>query len=184
MSNDEPLDKDRLDFTQCNDTILLRCPECASTKKVLRHCKIFHNFPSLWWHIKHDHRDIIESRLQEVIQVLNSLFKSYKWNMFPKWVYSEAKIPSTTTSSLLFNGREPRVDVLEKLHDIGRLLKVQSQFYPNFKPKHLLGLFKVILGNVDERTKKKYFDCVKSYSKPDKIKGEYDVSGFCNTVGV
>jgi len=103
--------------------------------------------------------------------------------MLPRWAYSEAK-SQATTSSLLFNGREPRVDVLEKLQDIGHLLKRQSLSYPNFKQKQLLGLFKVVLGNIDERTKKKYFDCVKSYSKKDKIKGEYDVCGFCNTVGV
>jgi len=181
MSNGSSLDKDRLYFTQCNDTILLRCPECSSTK-ILRHCKIFHNFPGVWWHIKQDHRDILESRLEEIIQVLNSLFKAYKWNMFPKWAYSEAK--KTTTSSLRFNGKEPRADVLARLQDLTRLFKLQSKDYPSFKRKQVLGLIKVILQNVDERTKKKYFDCVTSYSTPDKIKGFYDVTQFCNIVGV
>jgi len=182
MSNDHCIDKDRLYFTQCNDTILLRCPECTSTK-ILRQCKIFHNFPAVWWHIKQDHRDILESRRDEVIRVLNSLFKAYKWNMFPKWAYFEAK-SETTSSSLLFNGKAPRVDVFARLQDLGRLLKGQSNSYPIFKQKQVLGLIKVISGNADERTKKKYFDCVTSYSTPDKIKGEYDVTQFCNIIGV
>jgi len=183
MSNGDSLDKDRLYFTQCSETIFLRCPECTSTKKVLRHCRAFHNFPAVWWHIKQDHRDILESRLEEIIQVLNSLFKAYKWNMFPKWAYSEAK-SETTTSSLLFNGKEPRADVFARLQDFGRLLRGQSQFYPNFKQKQIQRWLKVILGSVDERTKKKYIDCVTSYSIPDKIKGEYDVTQFCNIIGV
>ena len=182
MSNDDSIDKDRLYFTQCNDTILLRCPECTSTK-ILRQCKIFHNFPGVWWHIKQDHKDILESRLEEIIQVLNSLFKAYTWNMFPKWAYSEAKL-KTTTSSLRFNGKEPRTDVFEKLQDICRLLKGQSKSYPIFKRKQILGLIKVVLGLVDSRTLEKYFDCVTSYSKKDIVHGVYDVTNFCNIVGV
>ena len=180
MSNDHSIDKDRLYFTQCNDTILLRCPECTSTK-ILRQCKIFHKFPAVWWHIKQDHKDILESRLQEIIQVLNSLFKAYKWNMFPKWAYSEAK-SETTTSSLLFNGKEPRADVFARLKDIAHLFKV-SQFYPNFRRLQVLALISVVMEKVDLRTQKKYFDCVTSYSTPDKIKGEYDVTQFCNIIG-
>ncbi|MCH8982180.1 hypothetical protein IH922_09205 [candidate division KSB1 bacterium] len=103
--------------------------------------------------------------------------------MFPKWAYFEAK-SETTTSSFLFNEKVPRADVLVRLQDVGRLFKGQSDSYPNFKEKQVFGLIKVILGNVDERTKKKYFDCVTNYSKPDKIKGVYDVTQFCNIVGV
>jgi len=184
MSNGSSIDKDRLYFTQCNDTILLRCPECTSIK-ILRQCKIFHNFPAVWCHIKRDHKDVLESRLQEIIQVLNSLFKAFKWNMFPKWAYSEAKIePATTSSSILFDGRPARIDVLERLEKIGRLFKIQSKDYPIFKQKQVLGLIKVILVNADSRTKKKYFDCVTSNSTPDKIHGVYDVTNFCNKVGV
>jgi len=184
MSNNDSIDKDRLYFTQCNDTILLRCPECTSTK-ILRQCKNFHNFPGVWWHIKQDHQDILESRRDEVIQVLNCIFKAYMWNMFPKWEYSEAKIePTTTSSSILFDGKPPRIDVQEKLQKIGRLFKMQSQFYPNFKRKQVLGLISVIIGNVDERTKKKYFDCVTKYSTPDNINGVYDVTNFCTKISV
>jgi len=184
MSNDDSIDKDRLYFTQCNDTILLRCPECTSTK-ILRQCKIFHNLPAVWWHIKQGHKDILESRLQEIIQVLNNLFKAYKWNMFPKWAFSEAKIePTTTSSSILFDGRPPRIDSWDKIVKIAKLLKIQSEHYPNYKPKPLKSFVKVILDPVDSRTLKKYVDCVITYSTPDKIKGKYDVTQFCNKVGV
>ncbi len=184
MNYVEQLDKERLYFTQCNDTILLRCPECTSTK-ILRHCKIFHNFPGVWWHIKQDHKEILESRLEEIAQMLNCLYKAYKWNMFPKWAFSEAKIkPTTTSSSILFDGKPARIDVLERLEKIGRLFKMQSNDYPIFKQKQVLGLIKVILENADSRTKKKYFDCVTSNSTPDKIHGVYDVTNFCNKVGV
>ena len=183
MSYDDSLDKDRLYFTQCNDTILFRCPECTSTR-ILRQCKIYHNFPALWCHIKRDHKDILESRLDEIIQVLNCNFKAYKWNMFPKWEYSEAKIKPTTSSSILFDGKPPRIDVLERLRDLARLFKGQSAWYPNFKEKQVFGLIKVILGYADQRTMKKYFHCVTSNSKPDKSHGVYDVTQFCNILGV
>ena len=184
MSYDDSLDKDRLYFTQCNDTILLKCPECTSTK-ILRQCKIYHNFPAVWRHLKQDHTDILESRMNEIIQVLNDVFKAYKWNMFPKWEYSEAKIrPATTSSSILFDGKPARIDVQEKLQKIGRLFKMQSKDYPIFKQKQVFGLIKVILGNADQRTKKKYFECVRKYSIPDKIHGVYNVTQFYNIVGV
>ena len=116
MSYDYQIDKDRLYFTQCNDTILLKCPECTSTK-IPRQCKIFHNFPALWIHLKHEHNDILESRMDEIIQVLNDVFKAFKWNMFPKWEYSEF-IPKTSSSSILIDGRTPRIDMLENLEKI------------------------------------------------------------------
>jgi len=183
MSNDDSIDKDRLYFTQCNDTILLRCPECTSTQ-ILRHCKIFHNFPAVWWHIKQDHKDILESRLEEIIQVLNCLFKAYKWNMFLKWAYSEAKLNTTTSSSILMDGRPPRIDRQENLKKIASLFKTQSELYPNFRKKNIRVLIEKAIELHDPRTMKLYFDSVTSHSKPDKIKGFYDVTQFCNKVGV
>ena len=183
MSNGSSLDKDRLYFTQCNDTIYFRCLVCTSEKKVLRHCKNFKNFPSLWCHIKREHADLRPDELEEIIQILTGLFKAFQRQMFPKWAFSEAK-SETTTSSLLFNGKVPRVDVFARLQDFARLLQGQSDSYPIFKQKQIQRLLKVILGNVDERTKKKYFDCVRNYSTPDKIHGVYDVTQFCNIVGV
>jgi len=181
MSNGSTLDKDRLYFTQCNDTILLRCPECTSTK-ILRQCKIFHNFPGVWWHIKQDHKDILESRRDEVIQVLNCIFKAYKWNMFPKWAYSEAK-KTTTSSSILFDGKPPRIDVMEKLQEIARVYKRSSDCH-KLNQRQVTNWANAVLKHPDSRTLEKYVKCVTSNSKPDKIKGEYDVTQFCNIVGV
>jgi len=182
MSNGSTLDKDRLYFTQCNDTILLRCPECTSTK-ILRQCKIFHNFPGVWWHIKQDHQDILESRRNEVIQVLNCIFKAYKWNIFPKWAYSEAKSETTTTSSILFDGRPARIDVLEKLQEIARVYKRSSDCH-KLKQKQVTNWANAVLKHPDSRTLERYVKCITSYSTPDKIKGEYDVTQFCSMVGV
>lgn len=184
MSNDYSLDKDRLYFTQCNDTILLRCPICTEEKKVLRHCKIHKNFPSIWWHVRKEHNDIPPGQLEEVIQILTGLFKAFKHQMFPKWAYYELKNEHTTTSSLLFDGKPPRTDALEKLRDVGRLLKGQSQSYPSFRQKQLQALILKILGPVDPRTYKKYFECVTNYSKKDVVNGVYDISEFCNKIGV
>ena len=115
-----------------------------------------------------------------IIKVLNDGFKAFKWNMFPKLEYSEDKIETTTTSSILFDGKPPRIDVLERLRDLARLFKGQSEWYPHFKEKQDFGLIKVILENADLRTKKKYFECVRKYSTPDKIHGVYNVTQFCS----
>jgi len=181
MSNDPSIDKDRLYFTQCNNTILLRCPECTSTK-ILRHCKIFHNFPAVWWHIKQDHMDILESRLQEIIQVLNSLFKAYKWNMFPKWAYFEAKSETTTSSSILFDGKPPRIDVIERLQKIGKVYKISCDF-PILNQKQVTKWASAVLKHPDSRTLERYVECVTSNSKKDIEHGVYDVTQFCNIVG-
>ena len=187
MTNAEPVDKDRLLFTQCNDTILLRCPECTSTK-ILRQCKILHNFPALWCHIKREHPEIIEFRLKEFTEVLDSIFKAYKWNMFPKWAYSEAittnKVP-TTSSSLLFDERPiSRIDVWERILEITKKLKIQSELYPIFRLKQLKAINKVVLGEVDPRTAKKYLNCVIDASAKNIRNGTIDVTAFCDTAGV
>jgi len=181
LSYVDSLDKDRLYFTQCNDTILLKCPECTSVKN-LRHCKIFQNFPALWWHLKQDHNDILESRMDEIIKVLNHIFKAFQWNMFPKWEYSEFS-PAATSSSILMDGRSPRKDRLMNLVEIAKLFKIQSENYPIFKPKLLSSLVKAVLGPTDPRTEKKYVDCIISYCGKDKIRGLYDVTQFCKELG-
>jgi len=187
MTSADPLDKDRRLFTQCNDTIPLKCPECTSTK-ILRQCKIFDNFPALWWHIKQEHPEIIEFRLKEITEVFNSLFKAYTWNMFPKWAYSKAITPNkvpTTSSSLIFDRRPiSRIDVWERILEIANKLKMQSELYPKFKLKQLKAIIKVVLGTVDPRTSNKYLDCIIHASFKDKVNGIIDVTAFCDTVGV
>jgi len=142
----------------------------------------------LWCHIRREHQDILESRLQEIIEVLNALFKAYKWNMLPRWAYSEAKTTNkvpTTSSSLIFDGRPiSRIDVWERVLEIANKLKMQSELYPKFKLKQLRAIIKVVLGPVDSRTSNKYLDCVIDASFKDKINGIIIVTTFCDTAGV
>jgi len=181
LSYDDSLDKDRLYFTQCNDPFPNRCLECTSTK-ILRHCKIYRNFPAVWRHLKQDHNDILESRMDEIIQILNHTFKAFQGKMFPTWEFSE-KSKTTTSSSILMDGLIPRGDRLAKLGKIANLLKLQSEHFPKFKRKFLLFLMDKVLGPCDPRTKKKYIDCVLRYSKKDNVNVNYDVTGFCDILG-
>ena len=90
------------------------------------------------------------------------------------------KSPSpTTTSSLLYDGRVPRADVSIKLRKIAELLQIQSEFYPNFKPRVLEKLIRAIIGNAVNRTVKKYLKCITDLSEKDRIHGLYNVRGFC-----
>ena len=182
MTNDKELDKDRLFFTQCNDPILLRCLVCTREKKFLGHCKVCKNFPSLWCHIKQDHSDLRPDEIEEIIQILNNLFKAFQRQMFPKWAYYE--IPKTTTSSFLIAGRKPRSDRREKLEKIAKFLKMQSELFPKFKPKDLKKFVQIAIGPHDPRIIELYFSYVIDYSKKDKIHGLYDVTDFCDTLGV
>ncbi len=85
----------------------------------------------------------------------------------------------TTTSSLLYDGRVPRGDVAIKLRKIAELLQIQSEFYPNFKPKVLEKLIRAIIGNAVNRTVKKYLKCISDESEKDMVHGKYNVRGFC-----
>ena len=121
--------------------------------------------------------------MDEIIQVLNDVFKAFKWNMFPKWEYSEF-IPKTSSSSILIDGRTPRIDMLENLEKIANLLKAQSEHFPTFKPKLLSILVEKAIGLRVDRTKKKYIDCITRYSEKDKLHGVYVVTEFCEKLGV
>ncbi|MFY9301190.1 MAG: hypothetical protein WAO91_08385 [Candidatus Nitrosotenuis sp.] len=183
MSYNDELDKDRLYFTQCNDEFPLRCPECTESK-ILRHCKIFTNFPGAWRHIKRVHNDIPPSKMDEIKQILSSIYKAYQWKMFPNWKYVGRK-SNATSSSLRFDGRSiTRADVLSNVQEIARVLQNQSELYPNFNPKQLSAFIKVAIGEVDSRTAKKYLNCVIDASSIDKVRGIIDVRAFCDTAGV
>ena len=68
------------------------------------------------------------------------------------------------TTSLLFEGREPRKDVLNKLKDIEEALNSDNS-YPNFHINEIHRIIKSVLGNVDDRTVKKYVNCIKDFVK-------------------
>ena len=185
MTYAEQLDKDRLFFTQCNDSFPLKCPECKSSK-IDRHCRTHPNFLSLWWHLKQQHPEISESKLNEIAQVLNGLFKAHKWGMLHKQNYSEDEINHTTTtsSSILIDGKPPRSDRLKKLVKIANLLRIQSGLFPFFTIKNLKILIEKAIGPHDYRIMELYFECVTNHSTPDKINGVYDVTNFCDLLDV
>ncbi|QMU53785.1 MAG: hypothetical protein GKS07_01975 [Nitrosopumilus sp.] len=86
MSNDKQLDKDRKAAycSQCYDNIRLQCPACRLSK-IPRHCKIYKNPASLWWHIKQEHDDFVYSEFScdDVLVVLNNMTKAIKWGIIP-----------------------------------------------------------------------------------------------------
>ena len=180
MSYDDSLDKDRLYFTQNNSPIRLRCPECVRTK-ILRHCRIFKNLPALWWHIKQDHGSFsnLLFKTDDIVKILNSLSKAIEWKIITESV-SFPDEQATSSSSLMYHGRPPRKDVYQKLEKIASILKLQSELYPNFRLRHIRGFMSVVLGKVDDRTQKKYLDCIIDASEKDKTKGTIDVTQFCS----
>jgi len=180
LSYDDPLDKDRLLFTQNNSPIRLRCPECVRNTKILRHCRIFKNLPSLWWHIKQDHGNIsnLLFNTNDIIKVLNAISKAKEWGIIPE--PTPIYVASTTTSSLMYRGRPPRKDVREKLEKIALILHTQSELFPHYRLRHIRAYIGHVLEHADERTIKNYLDCIVDASEKNKINGTVDVTQFCS----
>ena len=189
MTSADPLDKDRLFFTQNNFPIRVKCPECLRVTKNPRQTPVFKKLPALWWHFKRDHGEVsnLFFTTKDVKDALNGLSKAIDLGILPpeakSVVVRSGSADTATSSSILFNGRPARIDVLERLRALAQLYKGQTD-YPNLTLKQIQRWALVILKNVDARTQKKYVDCVRKYSKKDIVKGEYDVTGFCDTVGV
>jgi len=173
LNNYDPLDKDRLYFTQFNGDFAVRCPICIDIKKIIRHCKVFRNMHAVWCHVRKDHKNEPKPDVDKIIEIFNSIYDAIKQGI----------IPSSTTSS---SQNEPhfRRDMHEKLGKIGILLEGQSELYPNFRINQLSKLIRVILGQVDDRTRQKYLEIIISKSKKDIVHGLIDVTQFCNTIGV
>ena len=183
MSIKRELFKTRAYFTQIQDKVDLRCIECVRIKKWIQHCKIFHSFPSLWYHVVTEHGEISNSefRTSDIFETLNNIAWAIQWKMFPNSANITIKKVRTTTSSLIFDGKQIiRSDVWDRLERIARVMKLQSTFYPNFRQNQIFGYIKVIASGFDKRTRKKYFDCIVGASKKDFRLGTIDVSGFCN----
>jgi len=144
---------------------------------------VFKNLAGLSWHIKTEHREIsnLKFNTDEIKEVLENLSKAINWGMFPNIIDTQLESNSTTTSSsLLFDGRKLRSDECNRLEKIAELLKTQSNLYPDFSPRNLSVLVGKVLGQVDERTMKKYNERIISYSTKNIQDGTYDVSSFCN----
>ncbi len=86
MTYQKRLHKDRQPAycSQCYFPIRLRCPVCLLTE-IPRHCRIYKNLASLWWHIKQEHGEFTYSKLcyHDVLEVLNNLTKAVKWGIIP-----------------------------------------------------------------------------------------------------
>lgn len=67
-----------------------------------------------------------------------------------------------TTSSLVFNGRKPRKDVLKKLYGICSELKSYPMF-PEFHLNEIKSGIVTSLENPDIRTLEKYLNCIKKF---------------------
>jgi len=180
LSYDSQIDKDRLYFTQNYKPIRLRCPECVRTTKILRHCRIFKNLPSLWWHIKRDHGYFSNLLFDTdaVVAVLNAVSKAKDWGIIPE--PTPVYVESTTTSSLMYRGRPPRKDVYQKLEKIASILSNQSELYPHFRLRQIRKYIIHVLEHADERTTKNYLDCIVDSSEKNTTKGTVDVTQFCS----
>ena len=71
------------DFAHNYKKIRIQCPECIKSKKVTRHCKVFHNLAGLWWHFRREHKDIGARYLNtdEFCNILRSLSKAVNLGM-------------------------------------------------------------------------------------------------------
>ena len=180
MTKELELDKYRLLFTQNNSPIRLRCAECVRTTKILRHCRIFKNLPSLWWHIKRDHGYFSNLLFDTdaVVTVLNTISKAIEWEIIPK--PTPIFVETTTSSSLMYCGRPTRKDVYQKLEKIASILQLQSEHYPHYRLKNIRKFMCIVLGKADDRTIKNYLACVVDASEKNKINGTVDVTQFCS----
>ncbi len=75
--------------SQCYVKIHLRCPVCLLTK-IPRHCKIYKNTASLWWHLKQEHDEFIYAQFSsdDVLDVLNGLTKAIQWGIILNGKYA------------------------------------------------------------------------------------------------
>ena len=60
---------------------------------------------------------------------------------------------------LLFGGKKPRKDVLEKLEKISEQFELSKSF-PTLTRSQINEAISIVLGTIDERTKKKYYQCI------------------------
>ncbi len=74
------------------------------------------------------------------------------------------EIHHLTTSSLVYDGRKPRVDVLEQLESICTTLDNDIESV-EITEGLLRSVIRTALGHRDQRTLDKYFNCIKSFAE-------------------
>ncbi|MDE1829408.1 MAG: hypothetical protein KGI25_03700 [Thaumarchaeota archaeon] len=91
-----------------------------------------------------------------------------------------------STTSLLYDGREPRLDVLKKLEKISHAATNDNRF-PEFHKESLKKIIRDAVGSLDERTMKKYLKCLRGFVEATTGKkltyySAYDLTGFSHTI--
>ena len=85
MSKQDSLLKSQVALcSKCYTEIRLKCPVCL-LDNIPRHCKIYKNPSSLWYHITQNHGKFerLEFSSNEVMQALNGLSLAVKWGVLP-----------------------------------------------------------------------------------------------------
>lgn len=78
-----------------------------------------------------------------------------------------------TSSFLLYEGKQPRGDVLSKLGEISKSL-IDTYGYPQIPLYTLQAIIKHVLGPVDGRTIAKYYRCILDFTKKTAVNTEYN----------
>lgn len=179
MTLEPSLHKQRGDFSHNYKKIRIKCPECIRIIKGRNHVKAYKNLAGLWRHIKLEHGDIsnLEFNTHQIKEILRHIAQAIELGMLSNT--SEINYDTASSLSILYDGRLPRKEVMNKLKEIAELLKIQSELYPFFKTEQLTTRISVIIGHVDKRTMKKYFECITNYSNKNWENGTYDVTAFC-----
>jgi hypothetical protein len=91
-----------------------------------------------------------------------------------------------TTSSLVFCGKKPRSDVVEKLVWIGSALDNRVDL-SEISKTNMIEIIKSVLGNIDSRTLKKYLQCLQYFvecktGEKFGFYSKYNLEGFHDTV--
>lgn len=87
----------------------------------------------------------------------------------------------TSSTSLLFEEKPPRRDVLVKLGKIAHEFMLQST-YPEIRPTALSNIINKAMGSRDKRTKEKYKRCILQYTNHFMQLNILDVSCFVNLI--
>jgi len=88
------------------------------------------------------------------------------------------KISHTTSStSLLYNGKKPRRDVLTNLKKLSEFLYDYEKF-PHFRKHDLFSIINDAFGQIDSRTKTKYLNCIIANSLKNNSNGTFNVQTF------
>jgi len=88
---------------------------------------------------------------------------------------------TTSTTSLLYDGKPLRSDVLKNLAKIAMVAEA-DEHHPNFRQNRLNELVRLVLEKKDSRTLVKHLKCIVNASTKNYRSGTYDISNFCKAI--